>query len=151
VKVSPHFTLSELTRTDVPRFQVVNTSPPPGLMAAAKALCETLLEPIREHFGKPVIIHSAYRCPGLNAHIGGAKSSQHMKFEAADFHIVGEDLSEVWAWIGYKSGLKYGQCILEGGSLANPTWIHISLGAPWRPEKVSGQLLKFDGKRYLLP
>lgn len=151
MKISPHFTLSELTRTDVARFQVVNASPPPALMAAAKALCETLLEPIRTHFGSPVIIHSAYRCPGLNEAIGGSKTSQHMKFEAADFHVKSHELREVWKWICYESRLDFGQCILEGGSLANPTWIHVSLGPPWRPKNISKQILIFDGRRYIRP
>lgn len=44
---------------------------------------------VREHFGKPVIINSAYRTPEYNAKIGGAKRSQHMYGTAADFHING--------------------------------------------------------------
>jgi len=151
VNISPHFTLKELTKTDLAKFRTVNSNPPEELLPAAKALCETLLEPIRAHFDAPVIIHSGYRCPKLNQAIGGSKTSQHMKFEAADFHIVGHDLAEVWNWIGRESGLPFGQCILEGGSLDKPTWIHLSLGPPWRPAKTSGQLLKFDGKRYYRP
>ena len=148
MRISPHFTLAELTKTSVVAYQVVNASPPPHLMVAAKALCEDLLEPIRNHFGSPVIIHSAYRCPGLNKAIGGSMTSQHMKFEAADFHVKGHDLEKVFWWIAKESGLAFGQLILEGNTPNNPTWIHISLGEPFRPRNLSRQVLKYDGQKY---
>lgn len=147
MRISPHFTLEELTKTNVKSLRLLNSTPPERLMPAAKALCEDMLEPVREHFGAPLIINSAYRCPALNQVVGGSKTSQHLKFEAADFYILGKDLETVWRWICYDSGLKFGQCILEGNSI-KPTWIHLSLGPPWRPANISGQRMKFDGKRY---
>lgn len=42
---------------------------------------------IREHFGKPMTITSACRCPEHNERVGGAKSSQHKLGKAVDFQI----------------------------------------------------------------
>lgn len=57
-------------------------------------LIETL-QKIRDHFGKPVIITSGYRCPAHNAAVGGAKASYHMKGMAADIMIDGVSPQEV--------------------------------------------------------
>lgn len=57
-------------------------------------LCE-----IREHFGKPLVIHSGYRCPTHNAKVGGAKSSRHIKGDAVDFHIEGVKTNDVYNWV----------------------------------------------------
>ena len=72
----------------------------------ATELVETLQQ-IRDHFGKPVLISSAYRTPAYNISIGGSSRSQHCLGTAADIHIAGIDpirivcdfpplLSEAW-------------------------------------------------------
>lgn len=48
-----------------------------------------LLQNIRSHFKKPVIITSAYRTADYNASIGGSKGSLHIKGQAADIQISG--------------------------------------------------------------
>lgn len=48
-----------------------------------------LLENIRNRFGKPVVIHSAYRTEAYNAQVGGAAKSQHKLGKAADISIAG--------------------------------------------------------------
>lgn len=52
-------------------------------------LVDNLLDPIRERFATPMVITSGYRCERLNALVGGAKKSQHMKGEAVDFYFEG--------------------------------------------------------------
>ena len=47
------------------------------------------LEKIREHFGKPITITSAYRCPTHNRNVGGATGSRHSKGDAADIVVSG--------------------------------------------------------------
>lgn len=48
-----------------------------------------ILQQIREHFGKPVIINSGYRTIAYNSKVGGAKSSYHLDGQAADIRITG--------------------------------------------------------------
>lgn len=143
MKLSPHFTLSELTRTSSGLYN----SPTIDKIRALTVLCSTLLEPVRNRFG-PVSIHSGYRGPEVNAKIGGSKTSQHMRGEAADFHCPGATLEHVMRWIVVESGLSYGQVILEGHTKGEPTWIHLSLGAPYRLGSACMQALTFDGKSY---
>lgn len=45
------------------------------------------LEAIRVHFGQPVTVTSACRCPSHNFDVGGAKGSQHKKGRAADIYV----------------------------------------------------------------
>jgi hypothetical protein len=143
MNLSPHFTLSELTRTS----SGISNVPTDSEMKALEALALTLLEPVRAKFG-PVSIHSGYRGPAVNAAIGGSKTSQHMKGEAADFHCPGARLEDVMRWIVHDSGLHYGQVILEGRH-GPPTWIHLSLGQPYRVgSKCQQALTTRDGVNY---
>lgn len=53
------------------------------------------LQKIRDHFGKPVNITSAYRCASYNKSIGGATGSYHAKGMAADITVDGVAPREV--------------------------------------------------------
>lgn len=146
--LSPHFTLSEMTVTEVRRLQARNRSEAREVLPALKALC-ALLEQARVILGnRPIIIHSGYRCPELNTVIGGSANSQHMKGEAADFHVEGLDLRQAFNKLR-RSKLQFGQLILEDGDGDGvPTWIHLSLGAPWRDPERCGMVLEYDGATY---
>lgn len=66
-----------------------------------------LLQKIRDHFGKPVNINSAYRTPTYNAKIGGAKDSQHMYGIAADIWLEGVTPKQVY---DYADSIGVGGC-----------------------------------------
>ena len=57
-----------------------------------------LLQAIREHFGKPVVITSGYRTATHNAKVGGAKSSQHLLGRAADIQVADTPVEDVAAY-----------------------------------------------------
>lgn len=48
-----------------------------------------ILQKVRDHFGKPVHINSAYRCPTHNSRVGSGWNSQHRYGRAADFYVEG--------------------------------------------------------------
>lgn len=131
MNLSPHFTSEEFARTNIRRFILPNLAEFEGnarAVSAARVLCTDFMEPLRAHFGQPVIVHSGFRGADLNRAVGGVKGSQHWKGEALDFHVVGHSLQAVFDWIRNESGFEFGQVILEGA----PSWIHLSLGEPFR-------------------
>ena len=58
----------------------------------------TVLEKIRAHFGRPVVINSGYRTETWNKKQGGAAYSQHKYGTAADIHIAGVTPKQIAAY-----------------------------------------------------
>ena len=46
-----------------------------------------IIQSVRDYFGKPVTINSAYRTPQYNKKVGGASNSQHVKGTACDIAV----------------------------------------------------------------
>ena len=123
-KLSAHFTLGELTKSETASRRGIANIPGPAELAALQLLCVHVLERVRVHFGKPVVITSGYRSPRLNAAIKGSASSQHCRGEAADFTVPGVSNLEVCRWM--HRHLNYDQLIYEFGE---DGWIHCSYSA----------------------
>ncbi|MFA5162082.1 MAG: D-Ala-D-Ala carboxypeptidase family metallohydrolase [Elusimicrobiales bacterium] len=125
-KLTEHFTFFELTRTGKPGFRELNRRKAMPYVAELTGLCRLILEPVRTHYGKPVIAHSGFRCYELNKAIGGSASSQHTLGQAADFEVKGVSIDDAFNWLWKESGIPFGQLIDErrGGS----RWIHASTG-----------------------
>lgn len=93
---------------------------PPFIRENMEALVQNVLDPLRERYGKPIIVNSGYRCPKHNREVGGATNSQHLKGEAADIRVQDsrftvKDLAKAIIEHG-----KYDQLILY------PTFVHVS-------------------------
>lgn len=58
-----------------------------------------ILQAIRDAFGKPITINSAYRNAKYNKKIGGATNSQHVYGKAADIRVEGVPPFAVAAWM----------------------------------------------------
>ena len=116
------FTKPELTRSDTARILKIDNTPTPEASAALDALMWNVLDPIRRMWGKPIIVNSGYRCPKLNAAVGGSATSQHMKGEAADI-TAGDPTKnkELFDMIA-QSAIPFDQLIDE----KNYRWIHVS-------------------------
>ncbi len=127
-KLSEHFTLSEFCRSNTAtRLGLTNNPTTPQQMQAMEALCKNILEPLRQHIGKPLRINSGFRSPKVNKAIGGAKDSQHMKGEAADIECDFLQNDELVAVIT-ELELPFDQLILEHCDPNVPFsgWVHVS-------------------------
>ena len=125
MKLSANFSVGELTRSQTATRKGIDNSPNDEQLANLKALCENVLQPIRDHFGKPVRISSGLRVPELNAAIGGSTTSDHCKGMAADIEIPGVDNKELAEWIG--ENLEFRQLILEFyNGEPDSGWVHVS-------------------------
>lgn len=120
VNLSPHFTLSELTRT----CTGLANEPSPSHVAALTSLCLHVLEPIRALLGAPLRVTSGFRGAAVNAAIKGAAGSQHMRGEAADIVPVGVDVETAMGLIA-AARLSVDQVIVypRGG------FLHVSYAA----------------------
>jgi hypothetical protein len=86
--LTPHFALQEFIRSATAHKHGIANNPPPEAVENLKLLCRHTLEPLREALGLPVVITSGYRCKALNNIIAHhSNRSQHMKGQAADFHV----------------------------------------------------------------
>ena len=110
MNLTRNFTLSELIKSDTAIRKGINNNPNAEQIEKLKALCENILQPVRDHFGG-VKITSGFRSPELCTAIGSSVNSQHAKAEAADFECIGTDNAELFDWI--KNNLEPDQLILE--------------------------------------
>ena len=91
-----------------------------------RTLCENILQPVRDHYGKVVSVSSGDRSPELCVKIGSSLKSQHAKGQAADFEIFGVPNAELAKYI--IDNLNFDQLILEFHKPEEPNsgWIHCS-------------------------
>ena len=135
IRLSPHFTLDELTVTD----QDLPNVPNEHQIANLQLLCTKVLEPLRTRLGKPIHVNSGYRSPEVNKAVGGSKSSHHMLGCAADVRVDGEHPGDLLdALVSLHPAVRWTQAIRE------PTWLHVS----YIPDNLRCEKLSFDGKSY---
>ena len=108
-----------------------------------------VLQPVRDHFDKSVTVNSGYRSPEVNAAVGGSKTSDHCKGQAADIEIAGIPNAELAEWI--RDNLAFTQVILEFYTQGIPDsgWVHVSYD-PANLKKQSLTAVKQDGKTVYL-
>jgi len=125
MNLSRNFTLQELIKSDTAIRKGIDNNPNADQVEKLKTLCERVLQPVRDHFGR-VKVTSGFRSPELCAAIGSSVNSQHAKAEAVDFECIGVDNAEVADWI--YSNIQTDQLILEFYTPGEPNsgWIHAS-------------------------
>ena len=139
MKLSPHFSLVEMTKSQTALRLGLDNNPDPSKVALLRTLCEQVLEPVRRNFDRPVIINSGYRAAAVNKAIGSTPTSQHCKAQAADIEIPGIDNLELYRWA---SGLDYDQLILEYYTGEPQSgWVHVSYVSP---DANRGERLRID-------
>lgn len=123
MNLSPHFSLQEFVTSDYAIRHGLKMEPDAVHITNMKRLCDTVLEPLRLFFGKPLKITSGFRSPELNQAIGGSSASQHCQGEAADITMAGVPNMTLAKHI--YAALPFDQLILEYPERGG--WVHVSL------------------------
>jgi hypothetical protein len=139
-----------MTKSETALRHNMDNTPGEAEIANLKVLCEQILQPVREHYGKGVKVNSGFRHPDVNAAVGGSKTSDHCRGQAADIEIPGVPNHELAEYIA--KNFKFTQVILEFYTQGIPDsgWVHVSYDAA----NLKGQTLtavKKDGKTVYLP
>lgn len=122
--VTENFTLEELYKSNTAEKLKLDNTPNEEVKKSLMLLALKVLQPLREAFGKPITVTSGYRSPLLNQAVKGAKTSQHLKGEAADLKCSdNKKLFETAKKLIEEKKIEVGQLIDEYGY----SWVHISL------------------------
>ena len=139
-----------MVKSDTALRHDMDNTPGEAEIENLKRLCEKVLQPVREHFKTGVKVNSGFRHPDVNAKVGGSKTSDHCKGQAADIEIPGVPNADLAKWI--TENLDFTQVILEFYTQGVPDsgWVHVSYD-PQNLKKQSLTAVKKDGKTVYLP
>jgi len=132
IKLSEHFTLQELTKSEWAARNEVENKPPMDVIDNLKILAEKL-EEVRKVLGQQININSAYRSPKVNKAIGGSPTSDHVYGKAADIISPFGTPEQVCTAI-MEAGIKFDQLILEYPTPDGGGWTHIGIGKKMRQQ-----------------
>lgn len=124
-----YFTFKELVASDVAKARGIDNTPSWEVIQNLLSLCEHIIDPIREAWGKPVKVNSGFRCKILNEAIGGSETSVHPEGKAVDLWPIGYGaLFDVFVnfVINFlkEHDIKFDQLIVETNSKGQ-RWLHI--------------------------
>ena len=140
-KLSEHFTLAELTKTNTNLKNVPNEVQIKNL----KRLCGWL-EMLREEWNKRygegdegIVINSAFRSPAVNKAVGGAANSNHLTGCAADIRVSGMEQALRYAVIlldiSDESREDYDELLIERNA-RGAIWLHFAVRASGNRRKL---------------
>ena len=133
-KLSPHFTLGEMTKSN--SHPEVYNIPSHEAIANLKRLCGWL-EELRKRYNakygvgeEPIRINSGYRSPQLNRKIGGAATSNHLTGCAADIKVAGMEQALRYAVIlldyADESKQEFDELLIEKNRYG-AIWVHFAV------------------------
>ena len=133
LRLSPHFSLGELTKTN---YVTKDGNFPSRVAIDSRVaienltnICENWLEALRQAQG-PLIINSGYRSPEVNKLAGGAPTSNHLTGCAVDIHVSGFEQAVRYASIllDISDGTKrdYDELFIEKNKTGSH-WIHFAV------------------------
>jgi len=149
MKLSEHLDLSEVTRSNEAKRKGISNMPTPEHIENFKKLAENIFEPIRKHFGVPIMISSGYRSKELNKAIGGATTSQHLLGQAIDIDMDGtsKGVTNKMVFDYIKANLNFDQLINE----FDYSWVHVSYNPTGKQRKQVLRAIKSAGKTVYQP
>lgn len=138
MSLSKHFTLEELTHSDIgSRLGLDNTPNEQEIQNLTRLAA--LLEEVRKVIGKPINVNSGFRSKAVNDAVKSRDTSQHRLGCAADIRVSGMTPQQICTAI-IESEIQFDQMIREFDS-----WVHISV--PNTPTQTPrNQVLIIDSK-----
>lgn len=119
-----YFKISELTKSSTAKRLGIENKPNQNELDNLNNLIEFILDPLREVYGKPIIVDSGFRCQELNEIVKGSKTSQHLSGQAADIRTLSDTKkeNEKLFQLIIQLDLPFDQLINE----YDFNWIHVS-------------------------
>ena len=120
MRLSPHFTLEELTHSDTATRLGFDNTPNDEIIVNLTFLASQL-EHVRSILNHPILVSSGFRCHALNDHLGSKRTSAHTRGLAVDFISPSFGTPEEIVEAIVNSDIEYDQVILEFGR-----WVHLA-------------------------
>ena len=123
--LSENFSLEELTRTN---YEDCPNEPNEREKANLRQLAQKVLQPLRDAWGQPLKVNSAYRSLLVNARVRGARNSYHLRGLAADIDCA-TDLAKAMrlALLCRDERLPVAEVIIS--KRGAHYWLHVALRA----------------------
>ena len=122
MKLTPNFTLDELTVSETAERLGIDNDPPADIIDNLRGLASVLEEVRIVCNNRPVVITSGYRSPNLNRLVNGSRNSAHLSGYAADFTVPGFGTPMAVCRAIAAAGIRFDQLIHEFGR-----WVHLSV------------------------
>lgn len=122
-----NFSLHEMIKSETASRRDMDNYPHSDeVLANLTTLCEQVLQPLRDAYGVGIKVNSGYRSPDVNAAVGGSRTSDHCKGQAADIEIPGVANRDLALYI--RDNFEFTQLILEGyiEGIPDSGWVHVS-------------------------
>ena len=143
--ISAHISETEAFRNNIAEKHGIKNIPDAETLKRMRAVALMVFEPLRKHFGTPILITSFFRCLNVELLAGRVGNSQHVKGEAMDIKSGSMTVSNAELFLFIRDHLIFDQLIWEKGDESNPAWVHVS----YKEKNNRRQVLKTnDGIRY---
>lgn len=126
-----YFTFSEFTDSETARSLGIDNTMNAQQEAHVVELVDTILDPLREAWGAPLVVTSGFRCKALNEAVGGVATSAHLEGWAADIVPSANDKRGIDAFSAFvadwatEKNIAFDQILLEKSTYSR--WVHIGV------------------------
>lgn len=126
-----YFRIEEFTRSATAERLGIDNTPDSCIVENLCLLVDKILNPLREIYGRPIVVNSGYRCQKLNKLVGGVKYSAHLDGRAADIrssHHYRDENKEIGnILVANINEWPIDQVIFEKCDASGcPSWIHVA-------------------------